>query len=54
MKMYQVVQKISIDPLYLKPAMQLSRFSLNNLVTTVTMEHKQKTTTNVTSAKDCM
>jgi hypothetical protein len=61
MKMYQVVQKISIHPLYLKPATPLSRFSLGchgtqtiqthllptakKLVAMVTMVHKQHKTT---------
>jgi hypothetical protein len=40
MKIYQVVQKVFIDPLYLKPARPLGRFcpTVNNLVT---MVHKQ-------------
>jgi hypothetical protein len=40
MKLYQVVQKLSIDPLYLMPAMFLGRFcpEVDNLVA---MVHKQ-------------
>jgi hypothetical protein len=39
MKIYHVVQKISIDPLYVKPAMPLGHFcsTVNNLVTIFTM-----------------
>jgi hypothetical protein len=42
MKIYEVVQKISIDPLYLEPATPLGRFcpKVNSLVT-IAMVHKQ-------------